>query len=161
MTSEAARRAIDSVLKHEGGYVWHKSDPGGETNFGISKRAYPNEDIRNLTRDRAAELYHCDYWMKICGDELPAPVAFVVMDAAVNSGVKRAGQWLQQALEIPSDGIIGRQTIAAASADDPVVLAETICDIRLEFLRRLPTWPTFGRGWQRRVDSVRAEAGLL
>ena len=56
--------AIGVILYHEGGYVNDKDDPGGETMMGISKRAYPNLDIKGLTEDDVKEIYHKDYWLK-------------------------------------------------------------------------------------------------
>ena len=69
---------VHMVLEHEGGYVNHPSDPGGETKYGISKRAYPDVDIAELTKDDAADLYKRDYWDRIKGDDLPAGVACAV-----------------------------------------------------------------------------------
>ena len=77
-------KVIKMVLEHEGGYVNHPSDPGGETKYGISKRAYPEVNIAELTEEDAEELYFNDYWSRIKGEELPAGVACVVMDYAVN-----------------------------------------------------------------------------
>lgn len=82
------------VLEREGGYVADPADPGGETNLGISHKAYPDEDIKNLTRSRAVELYKRDYWIKAGCDTLPEPLALVVFDTAVNMGVGRAKQLL-------------------------------------------------------------------
>lgn len=122
--------AIASVLKHEGGYVHHESDPGGETNWGISKRSYPHLDIRNLTRDDAVRIYERDYWAQV-PDTLPDEVRWFAFDVAVNSGVGRMREWLAQ-----------DQTLLGLAA------------IRLKFLANLSTWPSFGRGWARRVAGV-------
>lgn len=84
------------VFGEEGGYVNDPNDPGGETNYGISKRAYPLVDIKNLTRQAAQEIYHRDYWNPINGDGLDPNLACVAMDAAVNHGVSRALTWLHQ-----------------------------------------------------------------
>jgi lysozyme family protein len=90
--------AIDMtfIFKWEGGYVNDPSDPGGETNFGISKRSYPNLDIKNLTRQAAQEIYQRDYWNAIKGDTLDGSLACVALDTAINMGVSRANQFLQQ-----------------------------------------------------------------
>lgn len=87
-------RSLDFVLRWEGGYTNDPSDPGGETKYGISKRAYPNLDIRNLTRGGAAYIYRKDYWEMIGADSMPDPLALVVFQAAVNCGVSRANKWL-------------------------------------------------------------------
>ena len=86
--------ALEFVLRWEGGYVNHPTDPGGETNMGISKRAYPNEDIKNMTRERAAFLYRRDYWDACNCDALLPGMALMAFDTAVNCGVKRAKAWL-------------------------------------------------------------------
>lgn len=84
------------VFKWEGGYVNDPDDPGGETNFGISKRSYPNVDIKNLTRQAAQEIYQRDYWNAINGDTLDPSLACVALDTAINMGVGRAKQFLDQ-----------------------------------------------------------------
>lgn len=89
-------KAIDFVLSSEGGYVNDPRDPGGETNFGISKRAFPNLDIKNLTRDQAKKIYFDKYWIKSGCDKLSWPLNLVVMDTAVNCGVERAKEMLQE-----------------------------------------------------------------
>ena len=83
-------KALKFVLKWEGGYSNDPRDPGGETNFGISKRSYPNEDIKNMTLDRAKEIYYQNYWLKAGCDDLPYPFNIVVFDTAVNMGRSRA-----------------------------------------------------------------------
>lgn len=84
------------VFQHEGGYVDDPNDPGGETNYGISKRAYPNVDIKNLTRQAAQEIYQRDYWDPINGSSLDPSLAAVALDTAINMGVGRAKQFLTQ-----------------------------------------------------------------
>jgi lysozyme family protein len=123
-------RAIEFVLAREGGYQCRPEDPGnwtggaqgqGElrgTNFGISAKSYPNEDIRGMTVERAKEIYRRDYWDPCHGDELPEGISLAVMDSAVNQGLKRSLRWLQIALNLDVvDGMIGPKTIAAAHAD--------------------------------------------
>lgn len=93
---EGAVDPIEFVLKWEGGYKNDSSDPGGETNWGISKRAYPNLDIKALTREGAIYLYRKDYWEMIGADSMPPHLALVAMNAAVNCGVSRANSWVDQ-----------------------------------------------------------------
>ena len=90
-------QAMDFLIAREGGYVNDPADPGGETRWGISKRAYPNEDIKNLTLERAKELYTRDYWLKAGCDQLPSPLNLVVLDSAANLGVSRAKDWANKA----------------------------------------------------------------
>ena len=122
--------AIASVLKHEGGYVHHESDPGGETNWGISKRSHPDLDIKNLTREQAISIYRDTYWSQV-PESLPDGVRWFAFDVCVHSGPTRMRAWLNE-----------DQTLLGLAA------------IRLKFLAGLSTWPTFGRGWTRRVAGV-------
>jgi lysozyme family protein len=143
--------AFEHVIGSEGGYSNNPKDPGGETKFGISKRSYPNEDIRNLTLDRAREIYRRDFWDKLYLDNLPDVIRFDLFDAAVNSGVKQAIKFLQKACGVNADGKIGSITIGAANRIDPEQLDSRISGYRLLFLADLKTFPAFGRGWCRRV----------
>lgn len=149
---------LAEVLRHEGGYVNDARDPGGETNMGISRRSYPREDIKGMTRARAAEIYRRDFWNAVRGDDLPAGLDLVAFDAAVNSGPRRGAEWLQAALGVTPDGKIGPVTVAAAAAADVPRTIAKATDLRMAFLRRLGTWSTFGNGWSRRVEAVKANA---
>lgn len=91
-------RCVAFVLKQEGGYVNDIRDGGGETNYGISKRAYPSLDIKNLTRDEAIEIYRSDYWQRAGCDALEWPMCLVVFDTAVNMGVGRAQEFNVRAI---------------------------------------------------------------
>lgn len=143
-------QAFERLLGHEGGYVNDPRDPGGETNWGISKRSYPNVDIKALTQDGAKAIYRRDFWAPVRADELPDLVRFDVFDAAVNSGVSQSAKWLQRAAGVNPDGVIGAQTVAAARAAG-TQLAARFNGYRLQFYTDLGTWPTFGKGWARRV----------
>lgn len=143
--------AFKTVIGHEGGYSNHSKDPGGETKYGISKRAYPSVDIRNLTLDHAKEIYRRDYWDKLRLDELPDAIRFDLFDAAVNSGVKTAIKFLQKACEVIPDGIMGPQTVSAANSMNAEKLDKRLSGQRLLYLVSLGTFPTFGRGWVTRV----------
>jgi lysozyme family protein len=143
--------AFKIVIGHEGGYVNDLKDPGGETKYGISKRAYPTEDIKSLTLDRAKAIYKRDYWDKIRADELPKQVRFSMFDAAVNSGVVQSIKWLQRAVGTKDDGIIGPQTLAQLRAREPNRVAALFNGQRLKFMTTLPTFDRFGKGWARRI----------
>ena len=156
-----AEQAIFLVLEHEGGYVNHPNDPGGETKYGISKRAYPNLDIKNLTEKQAVGIYMRDYWERLKAGKIPAGLDLCVMDTAVNSGVSRAVKWLQQLVGSVPDGVIGPKTLAAVQEQyeqDPKELINAYMDHRLGFLQSLKTWDTFGKGWSRRVEKTREYA---
>lgn len=107
--------AIDFVLEQEGGYENDPKDPGGETNFGISKKAYPNLDIKNLTVDQAKEIYMNDYWVPCRCDEIPTQYAIALFDTAVNEGVETAIKILQKSFGLDQDGIIGPKTLFAVT----------------------------------------------
>ncbi len=143
--------AINRLLAHEGGYIWHKSDPGGETNWGISKRAYPKINIKTLTRDQAAAIYRRDYWNAVKGDELPPAVAFQAFDSAVNHGQGQAIRWLQRAVGVADDGKFGPVTLGAVKCANAADLILKFNAERLLFYCNLSTFGTFGKGWVRRV----------
>lgn len=143
--------AFDRLIGHEGGYTAGENDPGGETNWGISKRSYPALNIRKLTREDARRIYRRDFWERIHGDELADGVAFQVFDVAVNSGIETAVRMLQRALDVADDGHWGQRSQAAAdrmSESDQILRLNAE---RLEFYTRLSTFKHFGRGWVRRV----------
>ncbi len=99
------------LLGHEGRYVFNPKDPGGETNWGISKRSYPHVDIKNLTKEGALEIYMRDFWKPLT-DAHPA-IRFQAFDFAVNSGIQTATRKLQQAVGVADDGHWGPRSAAA------------------------------------------------
>lgn len=132
---------IERVLGAEGGYVNDPRDPGGETNWGISKRTYPKVDIKSLTRDGAIAIYQKDFWDAIEGDLLPPIVAFQLLDMAVNQGVDAANATNQMVDDL---------------SDDPVVQVALIIAERLDRYTHLALFSTYGRGWTRRIaDDIR------
>lgn len=120
---ERAKRAIDRLLKLEGGYVNDSADPGGETNFGICKRSYPNVDIKHLTREEAAEIYFHDWWEKYGYAKINSDaIAFRLLDQAVVSGPHSAHMVLQRAVNemmgypyLLADGVLGPKSVAAVN----------------------------------------------
>ncbi len=142
---------FDRVLGHEGGYVNDPNDPGGETNWGISKRSYPDLNIQALTRDHAKLIYRTDFWDRIYGDVLPDGVAFQTFDFAVNSGIETAIRYLQRALGVADDGHFGPVTRSAVMNTPESDVIMRLCAERLTFMTKLTTWPSFSRGWVRRV----------
>jgi lysozyme family protein len=145
------QEAIDRVLSHEGGYVNNPADPGGETQWGISKRSYPNVNIKMLTREGAIEIYRTDFWQKIHADELFDGVAYQTLDFAVNSGIETAVRYLQRALGVADDGHWGPHTAEAAKAMSESDQIMRLNAERLDFMRKLKTFPTFGAGWVGRI----------
>ena len=143
--------AFKALIDHEGGYVNHPKDPGGETQFGITKRSYPHLNIRDLTLDDARAIYRRDCWDRLQCDALPLAARFQVFDAAVNSGPGNAARWLQAAAGVAQDGLIGPATRQAVDAMHPAALVARFNAARLLFMTSLSTWPTFSRGWARRI----------
>jgi lysozyme family protein len=160
-------QAFSLVVGHEGGFSDEREDPGnwtsgqvgiGElrgTKFGISAAAYPSLDIAALTEADAQAIYRRDYWERMCGDVLPAPLSLLVLDAAINNGVERAVRWLQTAVGADVDGDPGPQTAAciqsACKADGGRAVCIEFQAQRVDFMAALPTWRSFGLGWARRL----------
>lgn len=148
-------RAYDLLIENEGGYSNHPADNGGETRFGISKARYPNEDIKNLTRERAKFLTKRDFWDTYRLGELPWAIATTMLDCVFQHNPKNPITWLQRAIGATADGILGSKTIAAANQlEDPVQVARDILLQRLDYYMSLADWPTFKNGWKRRCFDV-------
>ena len=141
--------AFARLINSEGGYVNHPADPGGETKFGICKRSYPTTDIANLTIEDAKAIYRRDFWDPL-GDIHPG-LKFQVFDFAVNSGMQTAIRKLQSAVKVADDGHWGPMSAKALSLMSPVDVAMLYIAERLDFWRKLSTWPTFGSGWVARA----------
>jgi lysozyme family protein len=158
--------AFDALIGNEGGYSYNSQDPGGETMWGVTARvARANGyagDMKLLPRDTAKVLYRRLYWDAVEADQLPEALRFQVFDAAVNSGPAQAVRWLQAALGIQADGIIGPVTHLAIGTAAPAQVAIRFDAERLTFMSGLPTWPAFGRGWARRIaNNLTTLAGEL
>lgn len=143
--------AFDRLMGHEGGYVNDPEDPGGETNWGISKRTYPQVDIAQLTRENAKVIYKKDFWDRVRADQLYDGVAFQTFDFAVNSGIETAVRYLQRALGVADDGYWGPVTKRAATASSESDQIMRLCALRLKFMTRLSIWPKYSRGWSNRI----------
>lgn len=158
--------SFELVLKEEGGYVNNPKDPGGMTNLGVTKRAWEawcgktvsEEFMRGLTPEAVKPFYKAQYWDKIKGDQLAAGLDYAAFDLAVNSGTGRAAKYLQQLAGVPQDGVLGVKSMEAIGETDPRQMADAICELRMDFLRRLADFNTFGKGWSSRVGRVRLRA---
>lgn len=144
-------QAFEKLLGHEGGYVLDSRDPGGETKFGISRRAYPGENIAGMTVERAKAIYLRDYWGVTGCDAVPDAAKFDLFDMAVNSGPKAAIKTMQRAVGAEPDGILGPLTLQSIQSMPPARFVARFNGARLAFMADLPTWPAFGRGWARRI----------
>lgn len=154
-------QAFEIVVGHEGGYVNNPADPGGETKYGISARSYPSVNIGALTLDGAKQIYQRDYWSKAGCDLCDPGLALIVFDAAVNNGVGQAVRWLQAAVGVSADGVIGPATRAAiqnAKAEEAIVAMHAA---RIYMMAGLSTWSTFGRGWSKRLAQIPYQAATM
>lgn len=158
---------LKCVLDSEGGYINHPSDPGGATNFGITKQAWAdylkipvsNLDIKNLDNKLVADFYKKKYWDVCKCDLLPAGIDYCVFDYAVHSGPSRAIKTLQKSLDLVVDGIIGSQTLSKVqNLKDKKIIVMRICAQRMVFLKSLAQYPIFGKGWLSRVMKVQSKA---
>ena len=145
-------QAFIKTIGHEGGYSNDPADPGKETKYGISKRAHPNEDIPSMTLERAKLIYLRDYWTPAWCHRLPAEVATEVFDAAVNCGVGAAVRFLQRALRVSDDGMVGPITLRAVGECHSIGgLLARFNGHRLMYHTDLKNWPNHGRGWAKRI----------
>ena len=140
---------LSAVLQFEGGFVNDPRDPGGATNRGITQRTLSQRlgrkatvtEVRNLSRETAADIYRKLYWDAIGGDTLAAGVDALAMDIAVNSGVGRASQWLRDSANLPRGDRI-----------------RWLDRRRRSFWRSLKTFAFYGKGWMRRENAMLALA---
>ena len=151
---------IEKVLEHEGGYVNDPNDRGGETNFGITKKFYPDVDIKNLTKDQAKHIYHTDYWRRGKCDEIPSRLRHIYFDMLVNFGKRGAVKVLQKAAnaknkdEIDVDGGLGPATLKAIqNLELERVRAYRVLRFANLVIKK-PEQERFWFGWFRRATEV-------
>lgn len=167
--NEYFETCLDNVLKHEGGFVNHPSDPGGMTNLGVTKKVYEKwvdrevseEEMKGLTRDDVKDIYKKNYWDRCQCDELPIGVDYVVFDMSVNHGVGRASRFLQKIVGATVDGAIGNETLGKVKVMARSEIIENLCSTRETFYRKLKTFDVFGKGWLRRNEEVKQTAQEL
>jgi len=152
---------IQITLDHEGGYVHDPKDLGGETNYGIAKRFYPDVDIKNLTEEGAKEIYKRDYWDKNKVDELPDELKHIFFDMCVNQGRGTAVKILQRAIngkggDLTVDGGFGPGTKGALAKYKPST--DRVRCYRLkhyyDLVNKKPEQERFIYGWYKRALSV-------
>jgi len=146
---------IPKILASEGGYVNDPDDPGKETKFGISSKAYPDENIKELTIERAKELYYSDYWIRGKVGGLPKELRYLHMDSCVNHGFSRASKMLQEAIgTVDVDGYIGPKTLEAARADHLWRYGYVRLAFYVDLVVSKPVLGKFLKGWAARIDRV-------
>lgn len=157
--TEQFERAFHIVMRLEGGYVNDPHDNGGATKYGISQARYPNLDIEELTEAKAKAIYRRDFWDAYRCGELPWPIAFLIFDGVLNHHPLRPIRWLQQAVGVTADGLLGPRTVAAAKAcRDPIGVARDMTMQRIEYVKQLADYPRFGKGWHSRHVQALTEA---
>ena len=155
-------KCLKTILHHEGGYVNHPKDPGGETNLGVTKRVYQEhggtKDMKNLLVEDVAPIYKKGYWDKIKGDDLPGGLDLCVFDFGVNAGPGRAAKFLQSMIGTTVDGGIGPNTLAKVEEyvreNGEHETVKKYQEMRQKYYEQLSTFATFGRGWTRRVEET-------
>ena len=152
------QKALDILLKWEGGYVNDPQDPGGATKYGISKRAYPDLNIRNLSKKRAGEIYYNDYWEPCGCEDLPAGIDLIVFDTAVNCGTDKSIRILQESVGSTVDGVFGPNTLEATKKSDPKSVILECVARRAVHYGKLSTFDRFGLGWMRRLADIHQQA---
>lgn len=160
--------AMDFVLKSEGGYVNDPRDPGGETNRGVTDKQDGKIDglidvngdgkgdvkVKDLTAEQAKEVYRRNYWNPVHGDDLSPGRALMLVDTAVNMGVKQAIILVQRVTGINEDGVFGPKTLEAAKNYD----IDAYASAKLAIYKQLKTWPIYGKGWSSRLNEAVAKA---
>lgn len=162
---------LAETLHWEGGWSDDPHDPGGPTNKGIILAVFAAwrgvtltpetrdgliADLRAISAREVAEIYRRQYWDAMRCDDLPPPLDLAVFDFGVNSGVSRAIKHLQRALGVTADGHFGAATMAAVQCSDPAAIAAAVIESRRTFLRQIPHFWRFGKGWLRRCDGIEA-----
>jgi lysozyme family protein len=147
-------KAFALTVGVEGGYVNDPADPGGETKYGVSKRAHPDVDIKSLTLEQAKDIYRRDYWSPAVCDKMPERIGHLVFDCAVHHGVKTAIKLLQRALKVADDGEFGPITRGTLTARDTNETADLLMAQRMLYLMTCSAWPTYKLGWAKRCFSV-------
>lgn len=166
--------AYTKLIGHEGGFTDDPRDPGnslpdgrpGCTNLGVTQKAWEeyrgkqvtHDEMRALTPLAVKPFYKSLYWDKIKADDLPHGVDYAVFDTCVNSGPKRSVILLQEAVNANPDGSIGPMTLSAVRSHNSELLIKDYTQRRLSFMMALPTWATYGKGWERRVKEVETMA---
>lgn len=165
--------SLPFILRWEGGYVNHPSDPGGATNRGVTQKVYdawrrsasqPTQDVRQLSNEEMNAIYEANYWQPARCDVLERQLDLVQFDTAVNMGVGRATRFLQAAVQCQADGQFGSITLAAVQNCDVASTIASYCNQRQSYYDRLvaanPKLAVFSKGWSNRLQALRNAVGL-
>ena len=151
-------QAFDLLITHEGGFSNHPDDPGGATMYGVTEAVARAEGytgaMRDLTLDFAKSVYQKRYWDACKCDQMPDPLRYPLFDAAVNSGTGQSIKWLQMAVGVKADGILGSITQQSVNVAPAQATRQKMLGARLRFMTELKNWPTFAKGWSRRIAAI-------
>ena len=151
-------RAFDLLITHEGGFSNHPDDPGGATMYGVTEAVARAEgytgSMKDLSLDFAKSVYRKRYWDACRCDQMPDVLRYPLFDAAVNSGPGQAIKWLQAAVGVKVDGAIGPVTQQAVNMAAPQPTRQKMIGNRLRFMTQLSNWPSFSKGWARRIAAI-------
>jgi len=165
--------AFALLIVSEGGYVNDPQDNGGETNWGVTKKSWADYlgrvvkdgEMKALTKTDVKPFYKKMYWDKCRCDDLPSGLDYAVFDFAVNAGTGQAARFLQRAVGVHDDGVIGSGTISAVKAHPAKELLETFSKQKSDFYRsivqRTPSQAKFLNGWLNRVTAVETTATTM
>jgi len=167
-------KSLELVLKSEGGFTDNPKDPGnhlddgrqGYTNLGVTQKAWEEfvghkvstADMKALTPEKVAPFYQQKYWNPVYGQVLSKGIDYLCLDFAINAGPGRCVKTLQSAIGCVPDGVVGPRTMELIKQADPADLINKFSDAKIRFYEGLPTFPTFGKGWLARVETVRKAA---
>ena len=150
--------AFDLLITHEGGFSNHPDDPGGATMYGVTEQVARAEGYTGAMRDLplsfAKQVYRKRYWDACRCDQMPDVLRYPLFDAAVNSGPGQAIKWLQSAVGVKADGAIGPVTQQAVNMAAPQPTRQKMIGNRLRFMTQLSNWPSFSKGWARRIAAI-------
>lgn len=153
---------VPFIKSWEGGFVNHPQDPGGATMKGVTLATFRSyygkdktvQDLKNITDEQWHHIFKKGYWDKWKADEIKSQsIANLVVDWVYNSG-KYGITKVQTLLGVTADGIVGPKTLAALNSKDPKTLFNQIWQARKKYYEGLKTFPTFGKGWMRRLNSI-------
>jgi lysozyme family protein len=160
------KECLELVLKSEGGFVNHPSDPGGMTNLGVTKKVWEDfvghpvseADMRALTPEKVAPLYEQKYWRPTYCEVLPRGLSLLIFSMGINAGPGRGVKLLQSSIGCVADGVIGPRTMELIKSADVTDLIQKYSNARRDYYKSLKTFEVFGKGWLARVDREEKEA---
>lgn len=150
------------IIPNEGGYNNDPYDTGGETNMGIAKTAHSDEDIKNMTRERANAIIYRDYYSWNGLNKLPYPIRGFVVDYGLPTRPQLAVETVHKVLDIPPpSNIIGPVTLQKFehyNEDDYNRFLERYRNEMKnhfnEVVKKRPEKHKFLQGWLNRADGA-------